>query len=175
MLIGLFAFASACGAGSPKQEDGFRPSRKLSAQQQADHYMELAVIAESEGDLSKAYENYNEASVVLDAAGDFSENRAEAHFLAGEKALALLQFQDAVAHYEAAVPIYLRFEGNSQAKAAVALTNMGAAYKKLDQKDKARACWQRALEIYQSLPEENRSSLNMATIEQNLNDLESNF
>ncbi|MCU0660982.1 MAG: tetratricopeptide repeat protein [Myxococcota bacterium] len=178
-FIGLFIAASAlgaCGGGVDKQEGTIAPSPpSASEQQEAAGYMEKAVLAESEGDLATAYDSYIQAATVFDRTGGASVERAEAHFLAAEKALALSKFEEAVKHYDTAVQIYLRFEGNSQAKAAVALTNMGAAYKKTGQKEKARDCWTRALEVYQALPAELRNSANIAILEQNIRDLDNNI
>lgn len=178
MVLGLFVALgalSACGGGAPNQSETKVEKAQVSAAQEAAGYMEQAVIAESEGDMATAFANYREAAAVFDKAGMVTVERAEAHFLAAEKALTLSQFEAAVEHYDAAIQIYLRFEGNSKAKAAVALTNMGAAYKKLGEKDKARGCWNRALEIYGDLPAEMRSSANIATIEQNLRELDINM
>jgi tetratricopeptide (TPR) repeat protein len=69
------------------------------------------------------------------------------------------------------VDIYLRFTGNSKIKGAHALANMGAVYRELEDKDKARDCWERALNIYRAAPAELQNKHNMARIQQNISDL----
>lgn len=183
MPLGLLAaiFALGCGgAGGTKnknrnrQESGQTRSR-ASAAQTADEYMSQAGLALSEGDEAGALEYYLYAARAYDDAGEVVIERAEAHFLAAGLAYQLGEKTQAIEEYDAAVDIYLRFSGNSKIKGANALNNMGTIYKEMEQKSKARNCWERALQIYKSAPKELQSQSNMAKIEQNLSDLAEGF
>jgi tetratricopeptide (TPR) repeat protein len=136
------------------------------------HYMAQAGMAIAEGDKEGALDNYLEAAAVLDATGEVTIERAEAHFLAADMAYQRLEAEKAIAEYEKAIEIYLRFTGNSRAKAAVALNAMGVIYREKADKNKARNCWEQALQVYRELDPEFQSKTHMETIEQNIRDLE---
>ena len=69
----------------------------------------------------------------------------------------------------------MRFTGNSKIKAAIALNNMGTVYKELQNYSKARNCWENALQIYKNAPKDLQNPSNVATIEQNISDLNEGF
>ncbi|MDJ0763255.1 MAG: tetratricopeptide repeat protein [Myxococcota bacterium] len=143
--------------------------------EEADHYMGLAGMALSEDDIESALEYYLEAAHVYDNAGKITVERAEAHFLAADLAYKIGNPTQALDEYDQAVQIYLRFSGNSKIKGAVALNNMGSIYKEMEKYDKARNCWENALQIYRDAPKELQSQSHMETIEQNLSDLAEGF
>jgi tetratricopeptide (TPR) repeat protein len=140
-----------------------------------DHYMKQAVVAVAEGDKESALDYYLEAAAVLDATGEVTVERAEAHFLAGDMAYQRLEADRAIVEYEKAIEIYLRFKGNSRAKAAVALNAMGVIYKEKAEKNKARNCFEQALQVYRELDPEFQSKPHMETIEQNIRDLDEGY
>jgi tetratricopeptide (TPR) repeat protein len=137
-----------------------------------DHYMGQAGMAISEDDTESALDYYLEAAKVLDDTGEVTVERAEAHFLAAGMAYQRLDPDLAITEYEKAIEIYLRFSGNSRAKAAVALNSLGVIYREKAEKNKARNCWEQALQVYRELDPEFQSKSHMETIEQNIRDLE---
>ncbi len=128
-------------------------------------------FALSEGQEAQALEFFLAAAEVYDKIGNVTVERAEAHYLAGESAHRLKQRDLAIEKYNKALSIYLRFSGASKIKGAHALANLGAVYRELEEKDKARECWERALNIYRAAPPELQNKYNMARIRQNLTDL----
>jgi tetratricopeptide (TPR) repeat protein len=180
-FIGMIAAAAAIGCGgaqaggSSSDSSANKSSSGGGVQEEADYYMGQAGMALSEGDDQGAMEYYLEAARVYDKTGQISVERAEAHFLAADLAYKIGNPQQAVDEYDASVQIYLRFTGNSKVKAAIALNNMGTIYKEMEKKDKARNCWEKALQIYKEAPPEFQSQTNMATIEQNLSDMAEGF
>ena len=148
---------------------------ELSTTEQAEFYMEKAGLALSEDDKQGALEFYLEAAAVYDRGGEVTIDRAEAHFLSADLAYQVGEKMQAVQEYDKAVKIYLRFTGNSKIKAAVALNNMGALYKGMEEYEKARNCWENALQIYKAAPPKLQSPRNMAKIQQNLSDLHESY
>ena len=179
-LLSCLFFAvlvSGCG-GAQKGNSGGDPdpgSQDLSVNEQAEFYMEQAGLALAEDDKQGALEFYLEAAAVYDGAGEVTIDRAEAHFLSADLAYQVGEKMQAAEEYDKSVQIYLRFTGNSKIKAAVALNNMGTIYKEMEQYDKARNCWENALQIYKAAPPELQSPRNMAKIQQNLSDLHEGF
>ncbi|MCP4674437.1 MAG: tetratricopeptide repeat protein [Deltaproteobacteria bacterium] len=170
-------FAAGCGGaqGGETRGDTQPSSQELSTNEQAEFYMEQAGLALAEDDKQGALEFYLEAATVYDGAGEVTIERAEAHFLSADLAYQVGEKMQAAEEYDKAVQIYLRFSGNSKIKAAVALNNMGTIYKEMEQYDKARNCWENALQIYKAAPPELQSPRNMAKIQQNLSDLHEGF
>lgn len=140
-----------------------------------DHWMAEAGVALSEGNTAGALDAYLEAAKALDGSGEVTVKRAEAHFLAADMAYQRVEKELALEQYQASVDIYRRFKGNSQAKAAVALTNMGVIYKEMAEKVKARNCWEQALQVYNELPEEFQIKAHIEKIKQNIRDLDEGF
>ena len=167
-------FTLACGGSQGGESDTTTApprQRGVSAEEQAGQYMGEAGFALGDGDTAGALEKYLQAAHIYDGTGEITIERGEAHFLAAGLAYQLGQRTQSLEEYDAAVEIYLRFSGNSKIKAANALNNMGTIYKELEEPDKARTCWERALQIYEAAPKELQSTSNMAKIQQNLRDL----
>jgi len=168
----------ACGPAGNKGET-------TSAQQQSsgdptpmqyyEAYMGKAGMAIAEGRTEDALNAYLAAAEILDETGEDTVKRAEAHFLAADQAYQRLEKMLAIEEYQKSVDIYLRFTGNSRAKAIVALTNMGAIWKEEAKREKAHNCWEQALQIYKALPPENQNKSHMHRIKQNIRDLEYGF
>ncbi len=179
VLGGLLAMGcGGAGGGGSSSGDNSQSSQGgsvASAAQQAEHYMGQAGFAISEDDIEGALGYYLEAARIYDSTGEVTINRAEAHTEAAKLTYRLGDLEEAIAQYQIAVDIFMRFSGNSKIKAAVGLNNMGTIYKELEKKDKARNCWENALQIYKAAPPELQNRSNMATIEQNLSDLQEGF
>ena len=183
-LVLLIAGALTLGCGGAgggnsqtggNTESGNGGKVDLSALEEAENYMGQAGLAISEGDHQAAAQYYLQAATVYDRIGGTTIERAEAHFLAAAESYKIGNPGQAIEQYQTAVDIYLQFTGNSKIKAAVGLNNMGSIYKEMEQIDKARNCWSNALQIYKEAPPELQSHGNMATIEQNLRDLQEGF
>ncbi|MBW2277342.1 MAG: tetratricopeptide repeat protein [Deltaproteobacteria bacterium] len=186
LILVLFAalLLASAGCGSAKGGAGTTETTsdedELDDEESADptpldyynHYMSQAGLAIAEGDKEGALDNYLEAAAVLDATDEVTVERAEAHFLAADMAYQRLEHEQAIAEYEKAIEIYLRFKGNSRAKAAVALNALGVIYREKAEKNKARNCWEQALQIYRELPAEFQKASHVETIKQNIRDLE---
>ena len=180
LVLAAGALAGACGGPAPA--DGTTPAGDTTAadpaaitEAQYDAYMDQAGLAFAEGRTQDALDAYLSAADVYDKTNEIIIERAEAHFLAADLAYQRMQKDLALEEYQKSIDIYLRFSGNSKIKAAVALTNMGVIYKEKTMKDKARNCWETALQLYKEAPKELQNSENMEKIEQNLRDLESGF
>ena len=173
VLTAVVAFS--CGGAQQDSHVEQPTSNALSAEEEANAYMSQGGMALSEGDTEGAIANYLEAARIYDQTGRVIVERAEAHFLVGDLAHQLGDDDLSLEHYDAAAKIYVRFTGNSKAKAANALANMGVIYKTLEEPDKARTVWESALEIYKSLPVEFQNRTNMAKIQQNIYDLKQGF
>jgi tetratricopeptide (TPR) repeat protein len=182
LVLAAGVLAAACGGTAPA--DGTTPDPNgtaggstpgAAAEAQYDAYMDQAGLAITEGRTQDALDAYLAAADVYDKTGEIIIERAEAHYLAADCAYQRMQKDLALEEYQKSVDIYLRFTGNSKIKAAVALTNMGVIYKEKVQKDKARNCWETAIQIYNEAPPDLQDHANMRKIEQNLRDLESGF
>jgi tetratricopeptide (TPR) repeat protein len=174
VLITVAMTAGACG-GSKKKKSKKGKDKSASVEERAEQFMAQAGLALHEGDEQQALANYLAAAEVYDKEGKVSVERAEAHFLAAGMAYQISERMMAIEEYDEAVKIYLRFGGNSKMKAANALNNMGTIYKELQDKSKAANCWNRALQIYEAAPPEQRNTANMQKIQQNLRDLQEGF
>lgn len=176
----VLAIAAGCG-GSNKSGAGNMEDEPIGdtvdaeTEENASHYMTQAGLELSEGNDREALQNYLEAAKIYDNSGKVVIERAEAHFLAAQVASKLEDFDVTLREYDAAVQIYLRFSGNSQIKAAIALNNMGTIYKIRHDSAKAKKCWEKALELYKQAPPDLQNQSNMAMIEQNLSDLAEGF
>jgi tetratricopeptide (TPR) repeat protein len=144
---------------------------QVAKEDQAGRYVGEGGFALSEGNEEQALEYFLGATAIYEDIGKVTVERGEAHYLAGETAHKLKKRELAIAEYTKAVDIYLRFSGASKIKGAHALANMGAVHRELEDKDKARNCWERALNIYRAAPAELQNKNNMARIQQNINDL----
>jgi tetratricopeptide (TPR) repeat protein len=140
-------------------------------EEQAKRYIGEGGFALSEGQVAQALEFFLAAAEIYDKIGKVSVERGEAHYLSGEMAQKLKQRDLAIAEYNKAVAIYLRFTGAAKIKGAHALANLGAVFRELEERDKARECWERALNIYRAAPPELQNKNNMARIQQNITDL----
>jgi tetratricopeptide (TPR) repeat protein len=185
IALGLL-LATGCGGKAPP--DGTTPageegagaggapaSPAALAEAQYDAHMNEAAMAQAEGRLADALSAYLAAADVYDRNDEVIVERAEAHYLAGDIAYQQMQKDVALEQYQKAVDIYLRFSGNSKIKAAVVLTNMGVVYKEKVMKDKARNCWETALQLYKEAPDELKDHANIRKIEQNIRDLDAGF
>lgn len=177
-LGAALVLAMGCGGAAKTQDDRVaKPASNggSSVEETATQYLEQAGLALANGDKQGALASYLEAGRLFDSTGAVIVNRAEAHFLAADLAYELDDLEGAAAEYDKAVQIYRRFSGNSKIKAANALANMGTIHKRLHDKAKARDCWEQALQLYKEAPPEIRNPANMATIEQNISDLDQGF
>jgi tetratricopeptide (TPR) repeat protein len=167
----------ACGGAEPaaKEPSAEGAEAATAVSEMAEQYMTQAGMAIADGDNQAALENYLEAARLYDESGEVTVERAEAHFLAASLAYQIGEKSQAIDEYDSSVEIYLRFSGNSKIKAANALNNMGTIYKELQDKPKARNCWERALNIYKEAPADLQNKGNMAKIEQNIRDLDEGF
>ncbi len=178
LIILVALFALGCGGSTTTSSgDGSTSSGggELSKEDEAKYYMEQAGLAVANEDPDTALANYIAAARTYDLIGDITVDRAESHFLAADLLYRLGDPTQALSQYQTAVDIYMRFSGNAKIKAAVSLNNMGSIYKELQRKDKARNCWENALQIYKAAPPELQNRTHMATIEQNINDLREGF
>jgi tetratricopeptide (TPR) repeat protein len=175
------ALAVACGGanagdGTTAPTDGAGGSGASSAAEaEYQAYMDQAGLAVTEGRTQDALDAYIAAAAVYDRTGDVIVERAEAHYFAGDLAYQRMEKDLAIEEYQKAIDIYLRFTGNSKIKAAVVLTNMGVVYKEKADKNKARNCWETALQLYKEAPPELQDHANMRNIEQNIRDLDAGF
>jgi len=175
LIAGCGSAKGGAGTGETMPDDegeGMEESAEATPIEQYNFFMAQAGMAVAEGDKQGALDNYLQAAAVLDGAGEVTVERAEAHFLAADMAYQQLEADQAIAEYEKSIEIYLRFTGNSRAKAAVALNAMGVIYREKAEKNKARNCWEQALQVYRELDPEFQSKSHMETIEQNIRDLE---
>lgn len=183
VLVLLVAAITIMGCGSAKggagtaetttpDEEGGEDPGGATPMDLYNHYMGQAGLSAAEGDKEGALDHYLEAAKALDDTGEVTIERAEAHFLAADMAYQRLDAELAIAEYEKAVEIYLRFTGNSRTKAAVALNSMGVIYKEKAEKNKARNCWEQALQVYRELPAEFQNNSHIETIKQNIRDLD---
>jgi len=180
LILAAGALGVACSGAAPADGttptgDTAGPDPGAATEAQYDAYMDQAGLAITEGRTQDALDAYLSAADVYDKTNEIIIERAEAHFLAADCAYQRMQKDVALEEYQKSVDIYLRFSGNSKIKAAVALTNMGVIYKEKVMKDKARNCWETALQLYKEAPKELQNSENMEKIEQNMRDLESGF
>jgi tetratricopeptide (TPR) repeat protein len=181
LVFPIVALAAACGGPAPADDTTVAgdtappPTAASAAEAEYQAYMDRAGLALSEGRTQDALDAYLGAAAVGDKTGEITVERAEAHYLAGDMAYQRMDKDLALEQYQEAVDIYLRFTGNSKIKAAVVLTNMGVIYKEKVMKDKARNCWETAVQLYKEAPPELQDHANMRKIEQNLRDLESGF
>ena len=151
------------GGGEPTADDYY------------EHYMSETGMALAEDRLEDALDAYLEAAATLDGTGEVTVKRAEAHFLAADMAYQRVDKDLAIEQYQLSVDIYLRFTGNSRVKAAVALTNMGVIYKEKAEKNKARNCWEQALQIYKEAPSTSKVNIHIRKVQQNIRDLDHGF
>lgn len=182
LALGAALLVAACGGTAPADGTTVEPGDTAggqdegsAAEAQYDAYMNQAGLAMAEGRMQDALDGYLAAAAIYDKTDEIIMERAEAHYLAGDCAYQRMEKDVALEQYQKAVDIYLRFSGNSKIKAAVVLTNMGVIYKEKAMKDKARNCWETAIQIYKEAPKELQDSANMRKIEQNIRDLESGF
>lgn len=184
VLITAILFVAGCGSArggagagdtTVEEEADEEESAEATPMDLYNHYMAQAGLAVAEDDKQGALDYYLEAAHVLDATGEVTVERAEAHFLAADMAYQRLEAERAIAEYEQAIEIYLRFTGNSRAKAAVAMNAMGVIYKEKAEKNKARNCFEQALQVYRELDPEFQSKSHMETIEQNIRDLDEGY
>jgi tetratricopeptide (TPR) repeat protein len=183
LILAAGVLAVACGGKAPA--DGTTPSGDDTggapatpaaiAEAQYDAYMDQAGLAVTEGRTQDALDAYLAAAAVYDKTDEIIVERAEAHYFAGDAAYQRMEKDLAIAEYQKAIDIYLRFTGNSKIKAAVVLTNMGVVYKEKADKEKARNCWETALQLYNEAPDELKDHANIRKIEQNLRDLDNGF
>jgi len=174
------ASAGACGGAASNggetatAEEG-QSGESSGVEAQYDAYMGQAGLAIAEDRTQDALDAYLAAAAVLDGSGQVTIELAEAHFLAADVAYQRVDRDLAISEYQKAIDIYLRFTGNSKIKAAVALTNMGVMYKEKAEKNKARNCWEQALQLYKEAPPELQDHPNMRKIEQNIRDLDAGY
>jgi tetratricopeptide (TPR) repeat protein len=178
-LRGLVFVACACpvACGGAETETGAdeQPNAPSGPRAEYDAYMNQANLAVAEERTQDALDAYLAAAQVLDQSGEVTVERAEAHFLAADVAYQRVNRDLAIEEYQKSIDIYLRFTGNSKIKAAVALTNMGVMYKEKADKNKARNCWEDALQLYKEAPPELQNKRNMEKIEQNIRDLDAGY
>lgn len=179
LLISGLCMALLCGCAAKKQQKAANQKaaqeRALQAEikakkDQAKRYIGEGGFALSEGNANQALEYFLGAAEIYDSLDEVTVEGAEAHYVAAETAHKLKQRELAIEEYDKAVDIYLRFTGKTKIKGAHALANMGAVYVELRDKDKARDCWERALNIYKAAPPELQNKTNMARIKQNIRD-----
>jgi tetratricopeptide (TPR) repeat protein len=178
LIIAACACAAACGGAKGDDETTAAAAAggggdNVDAKYQA--YMDQAGLAVTEERTQDALDAYLAAAAVLDGTGQVTIERAEAHFLAADLAYQRVDRDLAIDEYQKSIDIYLRFTGNSKIKAAVALTNMGVMYKEKADKNKARNCWEDALQLYKEAPPELQDRRNMEKIAQNIRDLDAGF
>ncbi len=183
VLSMAFAAVLVAGCGSKQPGEGTTSDGTTSsggggeatAEDYYEHYMSEAGVALAEDRLQDALDAYLEAATILDGTGEITVKRAEAHFLAADMAYQRVEKELAIEQYQLSVDIYLRFTGNSRVKAAVALTNMGVIYKEKAEKNKARNCWEQALQIYKEAPATSKVNIHIRKVQQNIRDLEHGF
>jgi len=173
-------FVCGCGSSQAKSNDTTTTAAEPAnnepeAWQVYEHYMSKAGMAVAEERLDDALDYYLKAAQVLDDEGEVTVKRADAHYQAADMAYQRLQKELAIEEYQKAVDIYLRFTGNSKAKAGVALTNMGTIWKELSDYKKARKCWEQAIAIYKDAPQSGQTSIHIQKVEQNIRDLDEGF
>ncbi len=172
IVVSLLLATCAAKQKTPTTAKPVPSAGNASASAKAEYLVSQGGLALAEGDTENALAYYLEAARVLEAAGQDTVEQADAHYEAANVAYQRLERELAVEEYDKALAIYLRYSGNAQAKAAVTLTNMGVVYKEISDTTRARSCWEKALEIYNKLPEELQSQRNIAKIRQNIRDMD---
>jgi len=180
LILAAGVLAVACGGTAPADGTTVAPvdqagDAAAAAEAQYDAYMDQAGLAMTEERTQDALDAYLSAAAVYDKTGEIIVERAEAHYLAADLAYQRMDKDLALEEYQKAIDIYLRFTGNSKIKAAVVLTNMGVVYKEKADKEKARNCWETALQLYNEAPDELKDHANIRKIEQNLRDLDNGY
>ena len=143
--------------------------------QEYNYFMEQAGLAQSESRKEDALDYYLSAADTMAATGTPTIKEADARYEAAQIAYQMMQKELAIQEYEKAGAIYLRFEGNALTKGAVVYTNMGVIWKELHEKNKARSCWQTALELYQKADATDQNKVHIEKIQQNIRDLDEGF
>ena len=180
-VIAIFASVFACGCGGANGSGSTSPegdmttgsvSREL---QEYNYFMEQAGLAQAEDRKEDAIDFYLSAADSMSGTGQPSIKEADARYEAAQLAYQMVQKELAIQEYEKAAEIYLRFSGNAQTKGAVVYTNMGVIWKELHEKNKARSCWQTALELYQKADAGDQNKVHIEKIQQNIRDLDQGF
>jgi tetratricopeptide (TPR) repeat protein len=183
-IAGLAAsLLSGCGsarveAGDDRTGDGVEGQggdALISDGERIRWFVEQAGTRRIEGDVQGALDSYLEAAAVCDSRQQVTVECADVHYEAAGIAYERLDHDLAIAEYGKAVDIYLRFEGNARAKAAVALNSVGVIYREKAQKTKARNAFEQALQIYSDTPDEFKSKANIEKIKQNIRALDEGY
>ena len=143
--------------------------------QEYNYFMEQAGLAQAETRQEDALDYYLSAADTMAATGSPPIKEADARYEAAQIAYQMVQKELSIQQYEKAAEIYLRFDGNAQTKGAVVYTNMGVIWKELHEKNKARSCWQTALELYQKADATDQNKVHIEKIQQNIRDLDEGF
>ena len=172
LCTGCGGAQTADGTSAEEDDTDQQPAAEPSAERYYEHYMAEAGMAIAEDRLQDALDAYLQAAAALDATGEVTVKRADAHSQAADMAYQRMEKDLALEEYQKSVDIFLRFKGNSRIKAAVALTNMGAIFKEKADKGKARNSWEQALQIYKDAPPSPQNNIHMQKVEQNIRDLD---
>jgi tetratricopeptide (TPR) repeat protein len=143
--------------------------------QEYNYFMEQAGLAQAEDRKDDALDYYLSAADTMAAKGTPNIKEADAHYEAAQIAYQTNQKELSIQEYEKAIEIYIRFDGNSLTKGAVAYTNLGVIWKELHEKNKARSCWQSALDLYNNAPANSQNKVHIEKIQQNIRDLDQGF
>ncbi|MBN2529433.1 MAG: hypothetical protein JXR76_23800 [Deltaproteobacteria bacterium] len=175
MTVGCGGATAGRGSGDDATEDnmaGGTISREL---QEYNYFMEQAGLAQSEERKEDAIDFYLSAADSMAKTGKPTIKEADAHYEAAQLAYQMVQKELAIQEYEKAAEIYLRFGGNALTKGAVVYTNLGVIWKELHEKNKARSCWQSALDLYQKAEAGDQNKVHIEKIQQNIRDLDQGF
>lgn len=175
MVLLLGCGGPQSGGNTSQTEEPSMGNAPSAAMEEYKYYMEQAGIAQAEQQLDDALDYYLSAATTLEETGQPSVKLADAHYEAAQISYQLYKKELAIEEYESAAAIYLRFSGNAQTKAAVVYTNMGVVWKEMNNKSKARTCWQQALDIYQKVETGNQNKIHIEKIQQNIRDLDEGF
>jgi tetratricopeptide (TPR) repeat protein len=137
--------------------------------------VEQAGVRRIEGDVQAALDTYREAAALCESARIVTVECADVHYEAAGAAYERMDRELSIAEYRKAVDIYLRFDGNARAKAAVALNAVGVMYREMAEKGKARNAFEQALQVYRDTPDEFKSKGNIQKIQQNIRALDEGY
>jgi len=155
--------------------DGQGGGGEISNEERIRWFVEQAGTRRIEGDVAGALDSYLEATAVCESKRLVTVDCADVHYEAAGIAYERLDSELSIAEYRKAVEIYLRFEGNARAKAAVALNSIGVMYREMAEKTKARNAFEQALQIYSDTPDEFKSKGNIEKIKQNIRALDEGY
>ncbi len=176
LLVGCGSAQVEAGSGGDGTGDGASGTAEggeASGMERIRWFVEQAGVKRIEGDIQGALDLYLEAASLCESI--ITVECADVHYEAAGIAYERMERDMSIAEYGKAVDIYLRFGGNSLAKAAVALNSVGVMYREMAEKTKARNAFEHALQIYSETPDEFKSKANIEKIKQNIRALDEGY